>query len=65
MNKKNTILYAGFGLWVSGMLVGANAVDLLPDEPSWPSGVILAVGLLTSLGSARLLYRTFRYTGSQ
>jgi hypothetical protein len=36
MNKRNTILYAGLGLWASGMLVGANAVDFLPGEPSWP-----------------------------
>lgn len=62
MNKRNTIFYAGFGLWVSGMLVGANAVEFLPGKPSWPSGVILAVGLLTSLTTMSALYRTARNT---
>ena len=65
MNKRNTILSAGFGLWVSGMLVGANAVGFLPGEPSWPSGVILAVGLLTSLTCLAALYGTVRDTVSQ
>ncbi len=57
MTKKNTILYAGFGLWVSGLLVGANVIDFLPGEPSWPSWLILTIGLLTSLSSARALYK--------
>lgn len=62
MNNRNTIFYAAFGLWVSGMLVGANAVDFLPAEPSWPPGVILAIGLLTSLTCLSALYRTARHT---
>ena len=56
MNKRNSILYAGFGLWVSGILVGANAMDLVPVEPSWPPWVILAIGLLTTLTCSMSLY---------
>ena len=54
MNKKNTILVNLFGLWVFGMLVGANARDLLPFEPSAPSWVLLVVGLVGSF----VMFRT-------
>jgi hypothetical protein len=65
MKKKNTILYAGFGLWISGMLIGANAVDFLPGEPSWPPWLILVIGILTTFGCSRVLYLTNRQTGSK
>ena len=48
MNKKNAMLVNLFGLWVFGMLVGANVRDLLPGEPSLPPWVSLAVGLVGS-----------------
>ena len=48
MNKKNTILVNLFGLWVFGILVGANVTDLIPGEPSLPSWVLLAIGLVGS-----------------
>ncbi len=60
MNKRNTILYAGLGLWVSGMLIGANVIGFLPGEPSWPPEVILAIGVLTSLGCSCTLYNNLR-----
>ncbi len=60
MNKRNTVLYAGLGLWISGLLVGANAVGFLPGEPSWPPAVILAIGLLTSLGCSWTLYNNLQ-----
>ncbi len=60
MNKRNTILYAGLGLWVSGMLIGANVVGFLPGEPSWPPTVILAIAVITSLGCAKALYNNLR-----
>ena len=65
MTKKNTILYAGFGLWVSGMLIGANLEDFLPGEPSWPPIVILAIGVLTSITTGSSLYRAARGSGNQ
>jgi len=63
MNRMNTILLMAFGLWVSGMLVGANVVGFLP-EPAWPPGVILAIGLLTSLSSLAGLCKATRHTSS-
>lgn len=60
MNKKNTILYAGLGLWASGILVGANAVGFLPGEPAWPPAVLLVIGLITSLGCSSMLYNNLR-----
>ena len=62
MNKRNTLIATGIGVWVSGMLVGANAVDLLHVEPS---GVLLAIGLILSLGNLAVLYRTVRQPSSQ
>jgi hypothetical protein len=62
MNKRNTLIATGIGVWVSGMLVGANAVDLLRVEPS---GVLLAIGLILSLGNLAVLYRTVRQPSSQ
>jgi hypothetical protein len=62
MNKRNTLVATGIGVWVSGMLVGANAVDLLRVEPS---GVLLAIGLILSLGNLAVLYRTIWQPSSQ
>jgi len=60
MNKRNTILVNLFGLWVFGMLVGANAIGFLPGEPSFPPGVMLAIGVLGSFGSFAALYKAVR-----
>lgn len=60
MNDRNQTLYAGLGLWASGMLVGANAIGYLPGEPSWPPAVLLAIGLLTTIGCSRLLLKKSR-----
>jgi hypothetical protein len=57
MDNKNQILYAGLGLWASGMLVGANAIGFLPGEPSWPPTVLLAIGVLATLGCFRSLLK--------
>jgi hypothetical protein len=57
MNERNQILYAGIGLWASGTLVGANAIGYLPGEPSWPPAVLLAIGLITTIGCSRLLFK--------
>jgi len=58
MNKKNTIRINMFGLWAFGMLVGANAAEFLPAEPSWPPWVLLAIGVLGSLGTSAALFKT-------
>jgi len=58
MNKRNQILYAGLGLWASGMLVGANVIGYIPDEPSWPPVVLLGIGLLTTLGCSGMLLKS-------
>lgn len=55
MRERNRILYAGLGLWASGMLIGANAVAYLPGEPSWPPAVLLAIGIVTTIGCSRML----------
>ena len=60
MKNKNSILVNVFGLWVFGILVGANARDILPREPSLPLGVMLAIGLLGSLVMFAMLYTAFR-----
>jgi len=60
MNKRNTILYAGLGLWASGMLVGANLVGFLPGEPGLPPAVLLGIGLLTTLGCTGMLIKSSR-----
>jgi len=57
MNERNQVLYAGMGLWTSGMLVGANAIGYLPGEPSWPPALLLAIGLVTTIGCSWLLLK--------
>jgi hypothetical protein len=57
MNKRNQMLSAGIGLWASGMLIGANAIGYLPGDPSWPPPVILALGLLITLGCSKQLLK--------
>jgi len=58
MKKEKQILYAGLGLWASGMLVGANVIGYLPGEPSWPPMVLLGIGLLATLGCSRALIKS-------
>lgn len=43
MGERNRILYAGIGLQVSGMLVGANTVGYLPGEPCWPEAALRVI----------------------
>jgi hypothetical protein len=57
MSRKNTIRTNMFGLWAFGVLVGANVAVLLPLDPAWPSGVLLAIGVLGSLGTSAALYQ--------
>ena len=60
MNRRNTFIVTAFGLWVSGMLVGANVIGFLPGEPSWPPGMIVAVALITSVGTFSALLKANR-----
>ena len=60
MSKKSSITINLIGLWIFGLLVGANARDLLPGEPSLPAGLMLAIGLLGSVGMFATLYRVVR-----
>jgi hypothetical protein len=57
MTDRNRILYAGLGLWASGMLVGANAVAYLPGQPSWPPAVLLVIGVITTIGCSGMLFK--------
>jgi hypothetical protein len=63
--KKNKLFSLGIGLWASGMLVGANAVDLLPiGPPSWPPEVLFSIGLLIGIISLVGLYRVDHPSGT-
>ena len=57
MRERSQILYAGLGLWASGLLIGANVIGFLPDEPSWPPLVLLAIGIVTTIGCSGLLFK--------
>jgi uncharacterized membrane protein (UPF0136 family) len=58
LSEKNKIIGVGIGVWASGVLVGANAIGLLPIEPSLPPVVLLAIGVIATIGSLAGLYRT-------
>ena len=64
MKKKNTLIVTGIGVWASGLLVGANAIEFLPVEPSWPAGVLLAIGLIASYGNLATLFKRGAKTAS-
>ncbi len=57
MSKRNAFIATGIGVWASGMLVGANAIGFLPGEPSWHPGVLLAIGVIASIGNLAALLR--------
>jgi len=60
MNKQNTIRTNIFGLWVFGLLTGANVRQYLPGEPSLPAWVLVAIGLVGSLLMFATLYKATR-----
>lgn len=55
--RSSHLLLLGLGVWAGGALVGANAAELLPLEASWPAGVLLAIGVVVSLGNLLALRR--------
>jgi hypothetical protein len=57
MSKKSVILLNMFGLWAFGMLVGANAADVLSIQPSWSPRVLLVIGIVGTLGTSGSLYK--------
>ena len=57
MGKKQNVVALGFALWVLGVLTGANAGDLFPGNSVIPSGVMLVVALLASVGNFVVLYK--------
>ncbi len=59
MEKKNNLIAAGLGVWISGLLVGVNAVDFLP-KASWPPWLMVAIGLLVGVASFGALFRASR-----
>ena len=60
MDKNKSSLISLLGLWAFGMLVGANARDLLPIEPSLPPWLLLTIGLLGSFAMFTALNRSVR-----
>ncbi|MBT3340266.1 MAG: hypothetical protein HOM34_01505 [Planctomycetes bacterium] len=57
-SKNGAYFSKGLGIWASGMLIGASAVDLLPGgEPSWHPALRLAIGLLIGLVNLAWLYK--------
>ncbi len=64
--KKHNSLLTGIGIWASGMLVGASAVDLLSlDSPAWHPALRLGVGLLIGLVSLAGFRRADHSTTAQ
>ena len=59
MEKRFNPIAAGLGVWLSGLLVGVNAVDFLP-KASWPPGLMVASGLLVGVASFVALFRAAR-----
>jgi hypothetical protein len=57
VKTKHTIVATVIVLWVLGVLVGAAASDMLPGSPVIPSGVLLVVALLASVGNLLFLSR--------
>ena len=60
MKTKRTVFATAIVLWVLGVLVGASAADILPGNSAVPSGALLTVTLLASLGNLLFLYRKVR-----
>ena len=50
MKTKTQILSAATGVWASGLLIGANVVNYVPVEPSWPAWLLVVIGFLVGIG---------------
>lgn len=57
MKTKYEMISSGVGLWASGMLIGANLVDIFPIDPSWPSWLLLLIGVVVGCYSFFAFYR--------
>jgi len=60
MNKTWNFMATGLGIWVSGIIVGANAADLWPGKAFLPAEMMLGVGLVASIGNLVVLFRAIR-----
>ncbi|MCP4967697.1 MAG: hypothetical protein GY926_20995 [bacterium] len=60
MIRKRTAILNLLGLWVFGMIVGANIRELLPGGASWPAEVMIGIGVVGSAVMFGGLYRALR-----
>ncbi len=58
--KRRSVVSNLFGLWVFGLLVGANAQDLLPGRASLPPEIMIGISLVGSTILFVGLVKTFR-----
>ncbi len=49
MNRERSPLWNLLGLWVFGLIVGANVQKLLPGNSSLPAEVMVAIGITGSV----------------
>lgn len=57
MKNRPSLLWTAIGLWVSGMMIGANLIELMPLSPSWPPEVLLGIGLVIGITSLLQIHK--------
>ena len=60
MMKRRTVVSNLLGLWVFGLIVGANAQELLPGSSSLPPEIMIGICLVGSAVLFTGLVKVFR-----